>query len=156
MRARSTCSNQRPDTLMQDRIARIDETSCTARPDHTNGSVGDTKPCPRRGQLSSNAVAGCRRRLHRQPLSTALAIDGGTCSDCGHWCRRPWHLQWASCGHAAGLALGGNGPQQEFNCAAVGGVRCVVAPESSFSIQRVEAQSCGFSVANFCIWQQAP
>ena len=25
MRARSTCSNQRPDTLMQDRIARIDE-----------------------------------------------------------------------------------------------------------------------------------
>src|SRR6516164_5714252 len=87
---------------------------------------------------------------------TALAIDGGTCSDCGHWCRRPWHLQWASCGHAAGLALGGNGPQQEFNCAAVGGVRCVVAPESSFSIQRVEAQSCGFSVANFCIWPQAP
>jgi hypothetical protein len=33
MRARSTCSNQRPDTLMQDRIARIDETSCTAQPD---------------------------------------------------------------------------------------------------------------------------
>ena len=28
-------SNQRPDTLMQDRIRRIDETSCTARPDHT-------------------------------------------------------------------------------------------------------------------------
>jgi len=31
-------SNQRPDTLMQDRIRQIDETSCTARPDHTLGS----------------------------------------------------------------------------------------------------------------------
>jgi hypothetical protein len=31
-------SNQRPDTLMQDRICRIDETSCNARPDHTFGS----------------------------------------------------------------------------------------------------------------------
>jgi hypothetical protein len=39
MMAGSTCSNQRPDTLMQDRIARIDETSCTARPDHTFGSI---------------------------------------------------------------------------------------------------------------------
>jgi hypothetical protein len=38
MMAGSTCSNQRPDTLMQDRIARIEETSCTARPDHTSGS----------------------------------------------------------------------------------------------------------------------
>jgi len=38
MMAGSTCSNQRPDTLMQDRIARIDETSCTARPDRTLGS----------------------------------------------------------------------------------------------------------------------
>jgi hypothetical protein len=34
----NTRSNQKPDTLMQDRIARIDETSCTARPDHTFGS----------------------------------------------------------------------------------------------------------------------
>ena len=34
--ARSTTrSNQKPDTLMQDRTARIDETPCTARPDHT-------------------------------------------------------------------------------------------------------------------------
>ena len=39
MMARSTIrSKQRPDTLMQDRICRIDETSCTARPDHTFGS----------------------------------------------------------------------------------------------------------------------
>jgi hypothetical protein len=32
-----TRSWQRPDTLMQDRI-KVDETSCTARPDHTFGS----------------------------------------------------------------------------------------------------------------------
>ena len=38
MMVRSRRSNQRPDTVMQDRIARIDETSCTARPDHTAGS----------------------------------------------------------------------------------------------------------------------
>src|SRR5215472_3534209 len=38
MMARSTCSNQRPDTLMQDRICQVDETSCNARPDHTFGS----------------------------------------------------------------------------------------------------------------------
>ena len=38
MMAGSIHSNQRPDTLMQDRIARIEETSCTARPDHTLGS----------------------------------------------------------------------------------------------------------------------
>jgi len=34
-------SNQRPDTLMQDRIRQIDETSCNARPDHTFGSKGE-------------------------------------------------------------------------------------------------------------------
>jgi hypothetical protein len=34
MRARNTSSNQRANTLTQDRIARINETSCTAR-DHT-------------------------------------------------------------------------------------------------------------------------
>src|SRR6266404_7950274 len=39
MMARSTTrSNQRPDTLMQDRICQVDETSCNARPDHTFGS----------------------------------------------------------------------------------------------------------------------
>jgi hypothetical protein len=41
MMARSTTrSNQRPDTLMQDRICQVDETSCNARPDHTFGRVG--------------------------------------------------------------------------------------------------------------------
>jgi hypothetical protein len=40
MMARSTTrSNQRPDTLMQDRICQVDETSCNARPDHTFGSL---------------------------------------------------------------------------------------------------------------------
>src|SRR6516165_625017 len=39
MMARSTRSNQRPDTLMQDRICQVDETSCNARLDHTSGSI---------------------------------------------------------------------------------------------------------------------
>ena len=40
MMARSTTrSNQRPDTLMQDRICQVDETSCNARPDHTLGQA---------------------------------------------------------------------------------------------------------------------
>src|SRR5947207_15554613 len=42
MMARSRRSNQRPDTVMQDRINQVDETSCTARPDHTVGSKGDS------------------------------------------------------------------------------------------------------------------
>ncbi|WP_210205941.1 hypothetical protein, partial [Bradyrhizobium algeriense] len=48
MMARSTTrSNQRPDTLMQDRICQVDETSCNARPDHTFGSKADLKgPAP--------------------------------------------------------------------------------------------------------------
>ena len=38
MMARSRRSNQRPDTVMQDRINQVDKISCTARPDHTVGS----------------------------------------------------------------------------------------------------------------------
>ena len=39
-------SNQRPDTLMQDRIIQIDKSSCTARPDHTSGSFStDPRGC---------------------------------------------------------------------------------------------------------------
>src|SRR4030081_3327698 len=42
MMARSTTrSNQRPDTLMQDRICQVEETSCDARPDHTFGSKSE-------------------------------------------------------------------------------------------------------------------
>jgi len=45
MMARSTTrSNQRPDTLMQDRICQVDETSCNARPDHTSGSKTEKLP----------------------------------------------------------------------------------------------------------------
>jgi hypothetical protein len=37
MMARSSRSKQRPDTVMQDRINQVEETSCIARPDHTVG-----------------------------------------------------------------------------------------------------------------------
>jgi hypothetical protein len=61
MMARSTTrSNQRPDTLMQDRICQVDETSCNARPDHTCGvipdRIGPSASCPVRGNLGN---AGC-------------------------------------------------------------------------------------------------
>ena len=46
MMARSTTrSTQRPDTLMQDRICQVDETSCNARPDHTFGSFASFPRC---------------------------------------------------------------------------------------------------------------
>src|SRR5215467_9079828 len=46
MMARSTtCSNQRPDTLMQDRTsAHSTKSSCNARPDHTLGHVWTAPP----------------------------------------------------------------------------------------------------------------
>src|SRR4029453_1758318 len=47
MMARSRRSNERPDTVMQDRINQVDETSCTARPDHTVGSDAVIRRCPR-------------------------------------------------------------------------------------------------------------
>src|ERR1700732_89071 len=61
MMARSTTrSNQRPDTLMQDRICQVDETPCNARPDHTSGSFSTElgRPCHVRlwGDLGN---AGC-------------------------------------------------------------------------------------------------
>jgi hypothetical protein len=48
MMARSKCSNQRPDTLMQDRYRQIDELSCDARPDHTFGPIPDIVTLPQR------------------------------------------------------------------------------------------------------------
>ena len=61
MVARSTTrSNQRPDTLMQDRIRRIEETSCNARPDHTLGSYPDLPwgvACPLPPVRTSRAIA---------------------------------------------------------------------------------------------------
>ncbi len=54
MVARSTTrSNQRPDTLMQDRIRQIDETSCDARPDHTCGSNPVLRRYPRHFRLAT-------------------------------------------------------------------------------------------------------
>ena len=39
MMGRSRRSNQRPDAVMRDRITNSTESSCTARPDHTDGST---------------------------------------------------------------------------------------------------------------------
>jgi hypothetical protein len=41
----STCSNHRPDTLMQDHIRQIEEPSCDAWPDHTVGSESVIPGC---------------------------------------------------------------------------------------------------------------
>ena len=57
MMAGSTRSNQRPDTLMQDRIARIEETSCTARPPiEDRAALGDI--------LDRDLTSGGGRWLH--------------------------------------------------------------------------------------------
>src|SRR3981081_1611679 len=74
MMARSTTrSNQRPDTLMQDRICQVDETSCNARPDHTLGSKravlkgGPLLPvCPdnRTSSVSAASSQKCREQIH--------------------------------------------------------------------------------------------
>src|SRR5713226_262483 len=55
MVARSTTrSNQRPDTLMQDRkSARSTKTSCDARPDHTKGSNPALVPLSRHVRLAA-------------------------------------------------------------------------------------------------------
>src|SRR5260221_12688010 len=55
MMARSTTrSNQRPDTLMQDRICQVDETSCNARPDHTFGSFSTESGLVRHVRVTPN------------------------------------------------------------------------------------------------------
>jgi hypothetical protein len=65
-------SNQRPDTLMQDRISQVDKASCTARPDHTSGSNCDMTASPRHFRSSpdcrhSSARPTCRRSANRRP-----------------------------------------------------------------------------------------
>jgi hypothetical protein len=56
---RSKSSNQRPDTLMQDRICQVDETSCNARPDHTYGS--ETVLTAQKRHFRSTPETGHRR-----------------------------------------------------------------------------------------------
>ena len=61
MMARSTTrSNQRPDTLMQDRLPPDRRTSCNARPDHRLGSIAPVLTCRRHVRLAANlGSAGC-------------------------------------------------------------------------------------------------
>src|SRR6266702_7878494 len=106
MMAQSKCSNQRPDTLMQDRICQVDETSCNARPDHTFGSIAsfwpladDFRSSPGSGHchgrsaclkmctepdVTQSFVAGswtrsisCRCRSHWSGRATLLAAEIG-------------------------------------------------------------------------------
>src|SRR5437879_1823375 len=75
MMARSTTrSNQRPDTLMQDRICQVDETSCNARPDHTFGSLSDMAArslnvCFTARSRHRRRGPQLRRHLHRPVLA---------------------------------------------------------------------------------------
>jgi hypothetical protein len=53
----------------------IDENSCDARPDHTSGSVSDTRACPRRRQLSPKAAMAQPRSAGSHGLP-AIVRDG--------------------------------------------------------------------------------
>src|SRR6266542_1803835 len=70
MMAQSKCSNQRPDTLMQDRICQIDETSCNARPDHTFGSKLTLRKC----QLLADTVGKVENR-EAPPASRSARLN---------------------------------------------------------------------------------
>jgi hypothetical protein len=104
MMARSTTrSNQRPDTLMQDRICQVDETSCNARPDHTLGqtekklSASICLPrCPQTRTLPDAVGMSqtCQFRTHA-PQQRAILFDHNACatksprsraSPCTIWC----------------------------------------------------------------------
>ena len=56
---------------MQDRIARIDETSCTARPDHTSGSIPEV---PVYATMSAPASSGHSQQPPRH-LTQRLRLD---------------------------------------------------------------------------------
>jgi hypothetical protein len=103
MRARSsTRSNQRPDTLMQDRIRQIDEIPCTARPDHTFGSIASWPALASRRpisamprKLSSSACnASAKRSSTAAPFPRAATKRCGRNRSGGEWpctdstCRR--------------------------------------------------------------------
>src|SRR5882672_9278945 len=77
MMARSTTrSNQRPDTLMQDRICQVDETSCNARPDHTLGSKAPFWQSA--GHFRSTPIIG--RLRCRPPLRKSATSRPGQCA----------------------------------------------------------------------------
>jgi hypothetical protein len=70
MMARSRRSNQRPDTVMQDRINQVDETSCTARPDHTVGSKGEILAASKYFPLFF------QQQTFEEPLDARHLVDG--------------------------------------------------------------------------------
>ena len=73
MMARGTTrSNQRPDTLMQDRICQVDETSCNARPDHTLGQKETCRPLSRTSALPLKADSERTSRHVREVPNSSL------------------------------------------------------------------------------------
>src|SRR5215471_20085845 len=76
MMARSTKrSNQRPDTLMQDRISpNSNKSSCNARPDHTFGSLSLDRRAPDALGLS----ASLRKRTGANPLDMSALCQKQT------------------------------------------------------------------------------
>jgi hypothetical protein len=83
-------SNQRPDTLMQDRIRQIDETSCTARPDHTLGSFAPVRVGPLSGHFGHEFLRQGRDgpillqnslKILSRSDSVMLMRIGGACND---------------------------------------------------------------------------
>ena len=80
MMARSpTRSDQRPDTLTQDRICQVDQTSCNARPDHTLGSKAvrfrSSKCFPVLTQVYGPAVR-CKRFCRAWRQRSCINVSG--------------------------------------------------------------------------------
>jgi hypothetical protein len=69
MMARSTRSNQRPDTLTQDRLCRSTKTSCNARPDHTFES------------RASPSAIDCRPSISAMSRLRPKSCGGAKCRD---------------------------------------------------------------------------
>jgi hypothetical protein len=108
MTARSNRSNQRPDTLMQDRYTdRSRKFSCDARPDHTSGHFEPPRFETVAAELAWTADAGgamrpptVRTRPSRRgaPRKTAATAGGG-----GTWANSSHHAPFP--GPAASLAF---------------------------------------------------
>jgi len=97
---------------MQDRIARIDETSCTARPDHTFGSIS-VDPVPT--VMSGSASSGLGRNCGTDAMGHVWTAPGWQVlsSRVQQWseqpCVRPVSAVHVTAGHNA---LRGSGPGQ--------------------------------------------